>query len=349
MPRVAAIVAAHAGASIRVERAPPGQRLGGLRNIAIARARGEWICQWDDDDRYHPERLRLQWEQAQSEQADVNYLVDQLHWFRADGLLFWDDWGGEPYPMNLIQGTILARRDVMPPYPDIGRGEDTLQTHALLRAEASKAFRVSRLRGMGWCYISDSTEAMLGRGASPRDFRSQAPCPGRLLPRLALLRDRLKDYRPELPPMRTQLGAGAEYVTLGDPTDQTGRPERVRSGGLLLAPDLAARAGVHVARRRPGFGRPDPIVARPVAQSRAGSRDRHDMFASKQIVPGLPRPPLSRTLVSPFEFSARLVETLCAHDRLDFHRPVPAKSETEKPIFARPRIRSVEPPLFLSG
>ena len=153
MPECAAIVAAHAGASIRVERAPPGQRLGGLRNIAIARARGEWICQWDDDDRYHPERLRLQWEQAQSEQADVNYLVDQLHWFRADSLLFWDDWGGEPYPMNLIQGTILARRDVMPPYPDIGRGEDTLQTHALLREEASKAFRVSRLRGMGWCYI----------------------------------------------------------------------------------------------------------------------------------------------------------------------------------------------------
>ena len=150
---VGAIVAAHAGASIRIERTQPGPRLGELRNVAIARARGEWICQWDDDDRYHPERLRLQWEHAQSEQAAVNYLVDQLHWFRPDNTLFWDDWSGEPYPMNVIQGTILARRDVMPPYPDIGRGEDTLQTHALLRAEASNAFRVSRLRGMGWCYI----------------------------------------------------------------------------------------------------------------------------------------------------------------------------------------------------
>lgn len=40
---VAAIVAAHAGASIRIERTPPGPRLGELRNIAIGRARGEWI------------------------------------------------------------------------------------------------------------------------------------------------------------------------------------------------------------------------------------------------------------------------------------------------------------------
>jgi glycosyltransferase involved in cell wall biosynthesis len=78
---VRAIAAARAGASIRIERVPPGPSLGELRNIAIARAHGEWICQWDDDDRYHPERLRLQWEHAQSEQAAVNYLVDHLHWF----------------------------------------------------------------------------------------------------------------------------------------------------------------------------------------------------------------------------------------------------------------------------
>jgi glycosyltransferase involved in cell wall biosynthesis len=105
---VSEIAAAHAGASIRIERVAPGPRLGELRNIAIARACGEWICQWDDDDRYHPERLRLQWDYAQSEQAAVNYLVDQLHWFQPDNVLLWDDWSGEPYPMNVIQGTILA-------------------------------------------------------------------------------------------------------------------------------------------------------------------------------------------------------------------------------------------------
>lgn len=214
---VGAIVAAHAGASIRIERTPPGPRLGELRNIAIERARGEWICQWDDDDRYHPERLRLQWEHAQSEQAAVNYLVDQLHWFRPDNTLFWDDWGAESYPMDIIQGTILARRAVMPPYPDIGRGEDTLQTHALFRAEASKAFRISRLRGMGWCYIyryhgSNAWHAAHHRAISAAKHLT----PPRLLPRLAQLRDRLQDYRPQLPSMRTHLGAGTGYVTLGE-------------------------------------------------------------------------------------------------------------------------------------
>jgi glycosyltransferase involved in cell wall biosynthesis len=216
--RVGAIVAAHAGASIRIERTLPGPRLGELRNIAIARARGEWICQWDDDDRYHPERLRLQWEHARSEQAAVNYLVDQLHWFQPDSLLFWDDWSGEPYPMNVIQGTILARREVMPPYPDIAKGEDTLQTHALFRAEASKAFRVSRLRGPGWCYIYRYHGNNVWQAAHHRAISAMKHLdPPQLLARLGLLRDRLNDYQPRLPLMRTHLGSGAERATIGEP------------------------------------------------------------------------------------------------------------------------------------
>jgi glycosyltransferase involved in cell wall biosynthesis len=242
--RVGAIVAAHAGASIRIERTEPGPRLGELRNVAVARARGEWICQWDDDDRYHPERLRLQWEHAQSEQAAVNYLVDQLHWFGPDNTLFWDDWSGEFYPMNVIQGTILARRDVMPPYPDIGRGEDTLQTHALLRAEASNAFRVSRLRGMGWCYIyryhgGNVWDAAHHRAISAVKRLDQA----RLLPRLALLRNRLKDYWPALPSMRTPVGPRFEYVTPDAPDHPAGSPERDAQAAFFLRRTSCAADG----------------------------------------------------------------------------------------------------------
>jgi glycosyltransferase involved in cell wall biosynthesis len=215
---VCAIVAAQPDVSIRVERAPRGPRLGGLRNIAIARARGEWICQWDDDDRCHPERLRLQWEHAESERADVNYLVDQLHWFLPDNLLFWDDWSGEQYPLNLIQGTILARRAAIPPYPDISRGEDTLQTHALLRAEAANALRVSRLRGAGWCYIYRFHGGNVFDASHHRAISAikRIPAP-RLLPRLALLRERLKDYRPALPPLGTPVGTGTELLSLCTP------------------------------------------------------------------------------------------------------------------------------------
>ncbi len=34
--------------------------LGELRNVAIAASRGEFLCQWDDDDWFHPDRIRVQ-------------------------------------------------------------------------------------------------------------------------------------------------------------------------------------------------------------------------------------------------------------------------------------------------
>ena len=36
--------------------------LGALRNAAGALAQGDLICQWDDDDRFHPLRLQIQHE-----------------------------------------------------------------------------------------------------------------------------------------------------------------------------------------------------------------------------------------------------------------------------------------------
>jgi glycosyltransferase involved in cell wall biosynthesis len=38
----------------------PRPRWASCCNEALALSRGELICQWDDDDRYHPERLALQ-------------------------------------------------------------------------------------------------------------------------------------------------------------------------------------------------------------------------------------------------------------------------------------------------
>ena len=35
----------------------PKKTLGELRNIANNAAKGEFLCQWDDDDWYHPSRL----------------------------------------------------------------------------------------------------------------------------------------------------------------------------------------------------------------------------------------------------------------------------------------------------
>lgn len=38
----------------------PQLTLGDLRNISVSEARGDYICIWDDDDWFHPERLRIQ-------------------------------------------------------------------------------------------------------------------------------------------------------------------------------------------------------------------------------------------------------------------------------------------------
>lgn len=197
----------HACATVHIARSEPGQPLGLLRNQAIAHCRGDLICQWDDDDRNHPERLARQAIALQREGAIACYLVDQLHWFMPDALLCWDDWDREPYPLNLIQGTMMARRDVLPPYPGLARGEDTAQTCALLRAAATQGWRVARLRGAGWCSIYRQHEGNAWDAAHHREISAAKHLPSaRLVPLLPSLRSRLAEYRPTLPQLAMPLG-----------------------------------------------------------------------------------------------------------------------------------------------
>ncbi len=213
---IAALADAQRAAKIRVLAAPPGQSLGALRNLALDAAGGDWICQWDDDDRYHPGRLAVQFAAAEAEGAAACYLVDQLHWFAEDARLCWDDWDSEPYPLNLIQGSILARRAIMPPYPDLPRGEDTGQTHALLRAAAEQGFTVARLRGAGWCHIYRQHGANVWEEAHHRAISTHKHlAPARLLPRLPHLRARLAEYSPSLPVLHMALGAELVAVSAG--------------------------------------------------------------------------------------------------------------------------------------
>lgn len=100
----------------------PRLTLGELRNLSIESARGQWCCQWDDDEWYHPERLErqlnaamsigvgasaLKWTLMRIETLDSNVVLN----FRADT--------GMATP-----GTILFRRDVRSRYPARSRNED---------------------------------------------------------------------------------------------------------------------------------------------------------------------------------------------------------------------------------
>lgn len=200
---------------VRILREEPGSSLGRLRNAAVAAAAGEFVCQWDDDDRYHPQRLALQWQALRANSADFCFLSDQLHWYPERGEMYWDDWDAEAYPMNVVQGSLLGRRALMPGYPLVARGEDTALLHEILRRRGA----LTRVRDAGWCYVY----VYHGANAFDREHheaisRAKRYGPARLLQREGLLRQRLSEYRPGFGDMRFPHDAGCLVI----PADGTG-------------------------------------------------------------------------------------------------------------------------------
>lgn len=60
----------------------PKKTLGELRNIAIQSALGEFVCQWDDDDWYHMNRLTCQYNAIENSNAGGSLLT---RWITFNG------------------------------------------------------------------------------------------------------------------------------------------------------------------------------------------------------------------------------------------------------------------------
>ena len=148
---VEAIAKATPGGTVRVVRVSisPRSSLGALRNIALDCARGDYVCQWDDDDRHHPRRLEVQMTTLRAEASDASVLADQLHLFADAREMYWDDWDAQPAPLNFVPGTLLARRGAVARYPDQARGEDTALALAMLTAGR----RFARIGERGYLYV----------------------------------------------------------------------------------------------------------------------------------------------------------------------------------------------------
>mgnify|MGYP003596664767 CR=1 FL=1 len=131
----------------------PGSTLGALRNFAVACARYPLVCQWDDDDIYHPRRLELQFAGLKIQGAAVCFLTEQLHLFEAQRRLCWDDWNVEAPPMHLIPGTLMGYRDALGRYPALGKGEDT----PIVLDLVERGIKVIGLRNLAWLYIYSYT------------------------------------------------------------------------------------------------------------------------------------------------------------------------------------------------
>ncbi|MBK8072006.1 MAG: glycosyltransferase [Ramlibacter sp.] len=117
--RLAEWIASTGDPDIRIIRLPDdGRTLGALRNIAVQKSRGTLVCQWDDDDLYHPLRLEIQCRALLATQSDACFLSMWMMWwphagrFAVSGIHSWE-------------GSVLAKKSKLPAYPELRRGEDT--------------------------------------------------------------------------------------------------------------------------------------------------------------------------------------------------------------------------------
>ncbi len=109
----------------------PKKSLGVLRNLAVESCRGEFFCQWDDDDWYHNERIAFQMYVIEESKRPACAL---MHW------LMFDEKRGRAYVSSrrFWEGSLLCRKDLLRgdlQYANAAIGEDTeLMTELVKRS-----------------------------------------------------------------------------------------------------------------------------------------------------------------------------------------------------------------------
>ena len=78
-------------------KAPQSLTLGSMRNLSIEVAVGDIICQWDDDDLYHQDRIITQYRELRKNSANIASVYSSfLKYFKNSAEVYWCDWSGEP-------------------------------------------------------------------------------------------------------------------------------------------------------------------------------------------------------------------------------------------------------------
>jgi glycosyltransferase involved in cell wall biosynthesis len=111
---------------IRILEVAGTQTLGALRNFSKASALGEVVCQWDDDDLHHPERLQRQLAALVRSGAEAVCLQEVMQFFPAERSLYCTNWRATEAKAH--PGTLMrwSRSEAL--YPETGErarlGED---------------------------------------------------------------------------------------------------------------------------------------------------------------------------------------------------------------------------------
>jgi len=98
----------------------PKKALGELRNIAIQFARGEFVCQWDDDDWYHRDRLTSQYNVIVKNKVNGSLLTRWVTFNGHEKKAFVSN-------RRHWEGSVLCRKSLfaLKAYDNREKGEDT--------------------------------------------------------------------------------------------------------------------------------------------------------------------------------------------------------------------------------
>ncbi len=118
---------------IRLEKKPENT-LGRLRNLSLEAATGDCLTIWDDDDWYHPDRLKIQ-VAALVAGNDSCLLSSAL--FHLDAPGYFDHPFRSPFRKG-VPGSLVFVRDPSIHYPELRRGEDSVFLKAWRRRPQKK-------------------------------------------------------------------------------------------------------------------------------------------------------------------------------------------------------------------
>jgi glycosyltransferase involved in cell wall biosynthesis len=126
---------------IRIVDVPGKHSVGALRNISVASARGDVVCQWDDDDLSHPQRVERQLEALRQSGRQGVCLREAMMFFMGSRTLYCTNWHATP-PKSL-PGTLTCWKSAPIRYHETGPGcrlgEDTVVAQQLLDLDALHA------------------------------------------------------------------------------------------------------------------------------------------------------------------------------------------------------------------
>jgi glycosyltransferase involved in cell wall biosynthesis len=143
------------GVSGRVVTANATSSLGALRNLSLNAATGDIVCQWDDDDCYHPDRITHQFEQMTRQSAQACFLIDNLHLLEPDGHLYWIDWtrgSKDPQWYRLFPPTLMMVNNDRFRYVETGQSAQ-LGEDLAIAAQLCQEVPVAMMGDMGWLYL----------------------------------------------------------------------------------------------------------------------------------------------------------------------------------------------------